>query len=51
MEMSVRWLVEMVEEMVMVVVKIVVVLVMVTFCPWGDVYQHPGVSNLAVTQL
>ena len=44
MEMSVRWLVEMVEEMVvvlvMVVVKIVVVLVMVTFCPWGDVYQH-----------
>ena len=44
MEMSVRSLVEM-------VVKIVVVLVMVTFCPWGDVYQHPGVSNLAVTQL
>ena len=33
MEMSVRWLVEMVEEMV-------VVLVMVIFCPWGDVYQH-----------
>ena len=32
MEMSVRSLVEMVEEMVMV-------LVMVTFCPWGDVYQ------------
>ena len=44
MEMSVRWLVEMVEEMV-------VVLVMVTFRPWGDVYQQPGVSNLAVTQL
>ena len=48
-------MVEMVEEMVvmlvMVVVKIVVVLVMVTFCPWGDVYQQPGVSNLAVTQL
>ena len=34
-----------------VVVKIVVVLVMVTFCPWGDVYQQPGVTNLAVTQL
>ena len=40
MDMSVRWL-----------VKIVAVLVMVTFCPWGDVYQQPGVSNLAVTQL
>ena len=44
MEMSVRSLVEMVEEMVMV-------LVMVTFCSWGDVYQQPGVSNLAVTKL
>ena len=43
MEMSVRWLVEM--------VKIVVVLVMVIFCPRGDVYQQSSVSNLAVTQL